>query len=623
MPRDFLTKPNESEWPEYIKVEDDPLTFEQQINIINFAYKFRYAILKYNRNVDEQWHRGLCNGWLDVSDLLTRKGEYRKIDQKQLDEIVMAADKLPYAPIKFNEESFQILIDVLNNPALKFAEFGIDPQSPQQTYACSILLEAVFKHSLLDIDDPYCGSMAYYCTVLCDDLHHNITGRTGISLKQKLLMNMDPIQKTSSGSPTSLDFLLAHTHFSTGVWSKETCYAADGTLISTTTKTQDREEYRRLIRNELSRLYHEPSTHVVMAAFGELMQEQELFLLINRSFLASGFNDLHPSKTHALSRAGFYDGSNAICVAGFINPAANNKVEPTNLGTIVHESLHLIFDKLVKQQSSPVNAGEGSLLDEAIAQDQRHRIEKYPTPESRQHLNNGQMSVWNTVVDALEHEKSYFGRSLKANQHTMRVEIIVRPMEQIASGVSVEDVKAIMPNVWQYYQDHCEPILIEYLQQRRIHQEEVLPSTEPTTQINTLIHKEEPKLLEGLLQSLNNSKQNIPEEVHENLDNLISKIGAYQVETNRQPSSLKTACAPYIQALEEIGTIEDRTMCNAIIQVVRAYFCIFDYLYSQLTSRPCFFQYQTSIYTALAQECNKAMEHLAGLTETSNKLDFN
>ena len=630
-PEDFPAPPQEHQWEEYIRVKEDPLTFEQQIKIISFAYKFRYALLKDRTNQPPTFP---ATNHLEYAYLFGRKGPYRTLTQDQLDDYIIKADNLLYAPLQFEEESFQELAKALNNPATKSVEFGIDPSVPQQLYACSILLESVFKSTLyIKAEDreendynrtwpPYYQSMAYYRDSLCGSIEHRVEGRTTLSSKQKLLMRMDPIQKTSASSSTSLDFLLEHTHFATGIWSWQSQINPDGSE-QRTEHTQDRETYRRLIRQELNRLYDSPSTGLVMKALGELMQEHELFLLISMSFIAVSFYDHLPtSSANPMYRSGFYDGTNAICSAGILNPADNNKVVPQSLGTIAHESLHLLFDKLLHQSSSPVRPGEEATLDEAIAKDRHYRQEKFSTPKAREHFTPDEYSVWKTVVEDLEQERSYFNGD-GVSPHTMRVELIVRPMEQLASGVSSAAVENIMPHVWRYYQEHCEPLLTDYVTQR-IRQRGVATSSPREMHTKDKVKIKEDPLLTSLLAALKESKNKIPPEHQAPVDDLIDKISAYQTDTNRNPSLLKTQCTASTHALKEMGGAEERSIYNALIGVVRTFFRLFDYLYAFASSkellaktRPCLFQYASSQYSQLSEQCKQALDTLLDSPEPS------
>ena len=46
--RETFDLPEEDEWNEFLSIKEDPLSLAQQIKIIDFAYKFRYATLKNN-----------------------------------------------------------------------------------------------------------------------------------------------------------------------------------------------------------------------------------------------------------------------------------------------------------------------------------------------------------------------------------------------------------------------------------------------------------------------------------------------------------------------------------------------------------------------------------------------
>lgn len=93
-------------------------------------------------------------------------------------------------------------------------------------------------------------------------------------------------------------------------------------------------------------------------------------------------------------------------------------------------------------------------LDNAIALDQTHRATL-----DKEKFNEDERSVWKTVVTDLEQGSSYSRLLEHSAKNVMREEIIVRPMEQLAEGVSEAAIMRIMPNVYRYYKDKCKPLL--------------------------------------------------------------------------------------------------------------------------------------------------------------------
>jgi hypothetical protein len=462
---------------EMYMVENDPLTYEKKNKIIDFTYQFYYATQKKDSGL-------VCFEELSIpaSELylaFTRSKPYQALSEQQIRGLAKAADALPYSPISLGENgSFELFYDVLSNPEQHAETLGIDANRYSQAYAASILMRTVFNSSIwvtepgayVASSNPYANAFAQYRHELCDNnLAHRQTGHT-ITGKHALLMRGDPIQRIleTNSQPTSLDSLLAHTHFTPGRWSKTSGLAVQidehGKEIYPKDTVEYKEEYREFIRAELTQLYKHPDLHHVIATLGEISKQHNKYLLFASHPISVG--QLGAIHNMRLGNVGFYDGSDSIVSAGIVEPSTLT-VDKNNLGTVVHEALHLIFDLLVKNGSSPVKTPEETMaLDQAILADQQHR-------QALDHaaLNDDEKAVWGTVIDDLENTKSYFSgcTTEEQKQNVMRIEVIVRPMERLAAGNSEASIRKVMPHVWEFYRKHCRPMIEDYLRQQGHH----------------------------------------------------------------------------------------------------------------------------------------------------------
>ncbi len=463
------------EYTRSLIIENDPLSFEQKNKITDFAYSFFYAT---RRGVTGPVSFGkLSVAAPDIISVFKKIKPYHALTDEQIRGLAKAADALPYSPVSLGEHvSFELFYDVLSHPELHADLLGIEPTQSSQVYAAGILMEAVFDAGLYVVEpksdnyvsttSPYGNTFAQYRHVLCGEGSRHLQGSRQITAKHKLLMRRDPIRRIdmSNTSPSPLDFLLDRTHFLPGRWNTVTGMMTQrdqfGQEQYADKWVEYKEELRDLIGNELTNLYQHPDLHHVMAALGEILRESNKYLLFSGHTLSVGaLGSIHKM---GLGHQGFYDGGNAIVSAGIVD-LNTLRVCKENVATVVHEALHLIFDTLIQNTSSPVATSRDEIkLDQAILADQEHRKKlDYAV------LNDDEKAVWRTVVSDLENQKSYFtGLSNERKQHVMRVEIIVRPLERLAAGNREASIRKVMPHVWTFYREHCRPMIETYLHER-------------------------------------------------------------------------------------------------------------------------------------------------------------
>lgn len=168
--------------------------------------------------------------------------------------------------------------------------------------------------------------------------------------------------------------------------------------------------------------------------------------------------------------SGFYNKNESIFCEALCNPHDSKPLE-YNVATLVHEGLHFILSVIFENGSDPTLYDDevaAKELDEALNLDREHR-KRMKASGGYDKLSDGAESMWGTLEGALENEHHYFPGGFNpqnpSHLRTMRVEAIVRPMEQMAIGATSEDIKAVAPNLWRYYQKKVIPRMEQWTQQ--------------------------------------------------------------------------------------------------------------------------------------------------------------
>lgn len=127
-----------------------------------------------------------------------------------------------------------------------------------------------------------------------------------------------------------------------------------------------------------------------------------------------------------------------------------SNIDKEGLSTFIHEVTHLLFNFALDNSSSPAALpSEENLLDQALEQDRLHR----------QNLDVDTLTAEQTIAVAvflgLENCPVYFPNGFNPNDpvdlFTMRAEGIIKPVEFLEAGTSLETIKAICPNLWYFY----------------------------------------------------------------------------------------------------------------------------------------------------------------------------
>ena len=172
-----------------------------------------------------------------------------------------------------------------------------------------------------------------------------------ISAKHQLLMQADPVQRLPASNPSPLDQVLVHTYFQTGRWMTQTYTEPNGTS-KTKEFFQDREKYRALIHQAFSALAQDRRTRHIIEAFAAAAQKEGGNILISYSPLSTGSLGTRFG-IKGLGTSGFYAQDNAVVSSGVVNPA-DETIDSHNMGTVVHEILHYMFDVIHNNKSVPI-----------------------------------------------------------------------------------------------------------------------------------------------------------------------------------------------------------------------------------------------------------------------------
>ncbi len=453
-------------------LENDPLTDSQRLNIKYFID----SQLLTDTEMDEPYGYGSRTRKMDIfeaahaekySALTALSKTYDSYDRQNLK---AAADVF-----KAQGRDFTLLRKALKTPEALAGCFGIDASKPDQVFAAQQYLKIAIRGmqchcTTSQLYDQYRDKMAS---------NHGRYSSTEISLKKKMLMQNDPVRKLDPSKPvTSLDTVLAHTYF-IEPQQTQTTTSSDGKGNSkTTTQTYGptREEARGIIARELTKLWNSPDTRYIVEALGLLIQREKGDIFFSNFPMGVGRLGIpYGSQSDLFGGVqGFYNSNHSIMMASLINPF-DNKVIRSTLTTFVHETLHFLFSRIVKNGCSPVKAGspEERLLDEALQKDREHRLKLLPLSQTAQ--NNDKRwqrnSVEQTLVDNLEKKNNYFPGGFNPNNpahlQTMRSEAIVRMEEQLAIGVSHETLKEVAPNLYEFYFTHAKPLIETYILENR------------------------------------------------------------------------------------------------------------------------------------------------------------
>lgn len=445
--------------PNFDKAVNDPLNTEQLRRIKAFL---DYFMLSQEKVEIEGWDG---SKFLDFKEKFANVIEMQKFYHLGIEETetTEAMKKILFGEKAFISErdrvnqEYELLRRVITNPQILAKEFQLNPTSNSQIHAARIFIKSAFKinpwhnHSgeLNDVYGEYKKRLFY---------------NNQIRAKHLLQMENDPLKKSSNDTySTPLDVLLEHAFFRNAVLTSTTRTTfPDGKIeISTQEHGPTREELRQMMISIFQEKYENPSLKHVFDAFALLSITDRGRLYFSGSAVGLGVFTQEKGIQRSLLNPviGFYNNKHAIYCGSLCNPY-DKKPLPENFSTFIHEALHYILKILFANNCDPVNPRDSKAekeLDDVLNLDREHR-KAMKAAGQYEGLSDSKKSVWHTfdLIDE-EYLNGKFDSENPRHRSIMRIEAIVRPMEQIAWGATTEDVTTIAPHLWQYYQEKICP----------------------------------------------------------------------------------------------------------------------------------------------------------------------
>jgi|GEM_PF-3128864 len=426
-------------------IASDPLSEEQKRRI----YKFVQSYLISDRDTEVSTYRGQQTVKAPLIPMCTDEANsktYDSFDPEALERTRAAVDD--YHVSKGDGKTFEIFRRILKDPRLAAEELGIDATTDPQVFATQMFMKIVIRNtnSHTDFDEL----LAKYRNKMGSERGGGGRVPQAISGKNLLLMQNDPVEKLDPrAAPTSLSIVLSHVYFqdqksfnmSTQIWG-----------------VHSRDFARASLKMALTSLYEKEETRHVIDALAALMTREKG----NIFFGGVEVEKLMAPYSSGIGIFGQATNNHSIIMAPFLDITTTD-LRPESMGTFIHESLHMLFNRILNNTSSPVATGseEERQLDHALDQDRAHRV-----GITRGELSEQEDKVYNRMVSGLEKNTDYFSPEFRSwnprHAHLMRVESIVVIMEQVAQGVSVEAIQRVAPNLCAFYLAYCKPMLEDY-----------------------------------------------------------------------------------------------------------------------------------------------------------------
>ncbi|MCX6991441.1 MAG: hypothetical protein NTX49_10360, partial [Chlamydiae bacterium] len=197
--------------------------------------------------------------------------------------------------------------------------------------------------------------------------------------------------------------------------------------------------------------------------------------------------------------AGFYTGKHSI----YINQDTDRSGSIANqMGTLAHESLHMIFNHIKKNGAVPYGkTGDGeTLLKAQLANvlEKDHTIQRSLNVEN---LSPDESYVHDMFIKYLRNSLFYFPKGCdpknEENATLLHIESIVRIMQAVARGVPDDTIKKIAPNLYKFYMESCkgeiETWIAEHRADLRVLQEPA-PSEQLTSMLSSADEQTDPEL---------------------------------------------------------------------------------------------------------------------------------
>lgn len=362
------------------------------------------------------------------------------------------------------QKNFTFFRQVVKDPTILAKELGLNPDKYDEIFAAQMFLKnAIQHHKDDDMDDNFERVASEYRK----QLYANYSNKPSdvISAKNRLLMANDPVRKLDPQieHPSSLDLVLANMHFESVPDVFKMVKTLDNGLDLDVTTT--REEIRQRLASNMKKLWEDPLTNHIIEALGSIIKKEKLNIFVS-GYLGNGTGEFRMNFTelnnHNFNVQGFATMHHSIYLS-FPKMNEEKQYDQWN-GVFIHESTHEILNIIVKFSCSPVKPGSRAekRLDKALDKDMEHR-----KLIDFKKLTKNQQRVWGRMVTHLEESNHYFPEngfnSTKADHRSIRrAESIVRIMQSYAEGISLEDIKAVAPNLFDFYFKETKNLIENY-----------------------------------------------------------------------------------------------------------------------------------------------------------------
>ena len=374
---------------------------------------------------------------------------------------------LEHARAVLGQRNVETIRAAMHAPGRYFS--SIDSRNPGQQLAARKYLSAATN--VWGRNDRKAVDRGYSIKVL--------SSKNVLEAKYRLLMHTSPVQCMPRGRPIHpLDVLFAHTYFD-NPRARDDAPLSSAALADLRTAQLHgtmRPQVAASIMLQMRQAYDNPYTRPIMVALATLFAREKGHIMFSDDEHAAGAlaapymdsdnasdSDCASSDAPNSETVAYYNGQHTLLL-----PAAVDTVtglpRAGAMEDFIHEAQHMLFHHIVQAQNSPVPAGspEAYQLDACLAADRalRAKLDICSLPR-------GARRAYHTIASHLEDCDHYFPHGFNRDDPddvlTMRVEAIVRPMEQIAGGVPASQVQAVMPHLWDFYMRYATPLLHRYI----------------------------------------------------------------------------------------------------------------------------------------------------------------
>lgn len=348
------------------------------------------------------------------------------------------------------EEQYNKVRSFVKDPAVLAKKLGL--KEPKKIFAAHMFLRAAIKVR------PEKNSVKRLQKIMQRYLKMmRSTRMEGAEISKKNLILMEESSRVGArkldSNASNVDLILSNAYV-------EVPEVFNGNYLTLNEEKDYLEKSKEIITSMITRLAETEDTKHVIDAIAMLIRKEKMNILFSGECKSVG--DLHPDIDNI--GPGVYILHHTIYLRSVFN--TKREAAKGTPGTFVHESEHMLFNRLVHNGCSPVKSG--SLLEaelkKAIKKDIDHREIIIPD-----NLNDSQQSVWNMLVKYLENNEGYFPTgsfsyecATSEDWQTMMIECIVRIMQERAIGVSREDIESIAPNLCDFYYRYSKPLLERY-----------------------------------------------------------------------------------------------------------------------------------------------------------------